>query len=81
MHVWQVQEAKAKLTQFMNEAKEAPQVISRRGQPEVVAMSIEKYKELIGNQNDIVSFFQKSPLNGLEIDVDRKPSLMRDVSL
>ena len=81
MHVWQLQEAKAKLTQLINEAKVEPQIISRRGVPETVVLSIEKYKELCGTKKDIVSFFRDSPLCGIELNLKRDSSPMRPVKI
>ena len=61
MHIWQLQEAKAKFTQLMNEAKLEPQIISRHGVRETVMISIEKFEELLKPHNDVVSFFQLPP--------------------
>lgn len=81
MHIWQLQEAKAKLTQFVNEAKNSPQIISRRGEPEIVAMSIEKYNELTGSKNSFVAFLKCSPLHGLDLKIVRDKSPSREVDL
>jgi len=81
MHVWQVQEAKAKLTQLLNEAKKKPQIISRRGIKETVVMSIEKYKELTGEKKDVVLFFKNSPLNGIDLKIKRDQSSIREIDL
>lgn len=81
MHIWQLQEAKAKFTQLMNEAKLEPQIISRHGVRETVMISIEKFEELLKPHNDAVSFFQKSPLYNAELDSTRDKSLSRDIQL
>ena len=81
MHVWQLQEAKAKLTQLVKDAKIEPQIISRHGINETVVISIEKYRELCGIKKNIVSFLKASPLNGIDIDFERDQSAMRDVDL
>jgi prevent-host-death family protein len=49
MYVWQLQEARAKLTQIINEAKLVPQIISRHGINEMVVIDIKKYEQLIGS--------------------------------
>lgn len=77
MHIWQFQKLKAKLTQFINEAKMAPQIILRRGEPETVAMSIEKYNELTGKNSDLHFFFTNPPLLGMDCDVERDRSPMQ----
>lgn len=81
MHTWQLQEAKAKLTELINQSKKTPQIISRRGVNEVVVMNIKKYRELTGDNENIVSFFQNSPLYGLELKLTRDKSPMRDEDL
>ncbi len=83
MHVWPVQEAKAKLTQFIHEAENSPQIISRRGEPKIVAMSIEQYNKLTKpkKHQSIVSFFRNSPLYGVDLDIERDKSPMRKIDL
>lgn len=81
MHIWQLQEAKAKLTQLIKEANVEPQIISRHGVNETVVISMEKYKELIGEKEDLVSFFRNSPLYGIDLELKRDPSTIRKVDL
>ena len=83
MHVWQLQEAKAKLTQLMNEAKQEPQIISRHGVNETVVMSMKQYEKLTSKGDDIVSFFKHSPLYGLNLEdeIKRDRSSHREIDL
>ncbi len=81
MHIWQLQEAKAKLTALVNESKQGPQIISRHGEYEAVVISMEKYRELTGQNENIVSFLRNSPLYGLALNIKRDKSSMRDVDL
>lgn len=82
MHVWQVQEAKAKLTQFINQAKDTPQIISRHGKCEIIAMSLRQYHDLISCKRDITSFFRASPLCEVTtFTTDRDTTLMREIDL
>ncbi len=81
MHVWQLQEAKAKLTELVNNCKTDPQIISRRGISEVVVISIDKYNELLQSKESIVSFFKNSPLNGVDLELARDKSQMREIEL
>lgn len=80
MSVWQLQEAKARLTECVNQAKLAPQIISRHGKPEVVVLSVEQYNNLIDSKQDIVSFFRSSPLYGIKIP-SRDKSQTRKINL
>lgn len=79
MHVWQLQEAKAKLTQLIKASKLEPQIISRHGINETIVLSMQKYEELIGQKEDVVAFFKRSPLNGIDLDLKRDPSFMREI--
>lgn len=79
MHVWQLQEAKAKLTQLLKEAKNEPQIISRHGVSEVVVINIEEYRRAFEKNGDLLSFFKQSPLYGVDLNMTRDKSPMRDI--
>ena len=81
MKTWQFQEAKAKLTQLINEAKLEPQIISRYGVEETIVLNIEKYKEMVSKNENITSFFRQSPLHNLELEISRDKSNMRQIDL
>lgn len=81
MSVWQLQEAKAKLTQLIKQAKNEPQIISRHGVNETVVISIEKYEQLIGKKENLVSFLKKSPLANTDLEIARDKSGTREVDL
>ena len=81
MHIWQLQEAKAKLTELVKKAQHEPQIISRHGVNEVVVISIEEYKRAFDKEEGLISFFKKSPLYGVELDLERDKSPMRDINL
>jgi prevent-host-death family protein len=42
---WSVAEAKARLSELMEQARERPQTIERRGEPLVVVLSVEQFAE------------------------------------
>lgn len=47
MSVWQVQDAKARFSEFLNAAlRRGPQVVSRRGIPTAVLVPIDEWKRL-----------------------------------
>lgn len=81
MQIWQLQEAKAKLTQLINEAQSEPQIISRHGKKESVVMSYKKYQDLIGKKENAFTFFRKSPLVGCDLNLERDKSEFRDIDL
>lgn len=80
--VWQLQEAKNKFSQLVNEAlAESPQVITRHGEEVVVILSKEEYDRLKKSQTGLVEFFRQSPLVGIDLDLERDQSYPRDVEL
>lgn len=79
MHVWQLQEAKAKLTQLIKEAKREPQIISRHGVNEMIVISIEQYEALVGKKETLASFLKNSPLYGVDWEPKRDSSGMRNI--
>jgi len=81
--VWQLQEAKNKLSEVVEEAlHHGPQVISRRGTEVAVVLSVEEYLTLKKSQTNLAQFFLESPLRGSNLDLkrDKRPA-GRDISL
>ena len=79
MQRWQLQEAKNKLSAVIDKAlTDGPQIVTRRGVETVVILSAEKYRELVKPQNNLVDFFRKSPLKGVDLDIDRSKDSGRD---
>jgi antitoxin Phd len=84
MHrVWQLQEAKNKLSEVVEEAlAHGPQVISKRGQETAIVLSYADYRKLLLSQQKLSDFFRESPLVGLDLDLERDASPNReDVAL
>jgi len=80
--IWQLQEAKNKFSQVVNEAlNKGPQVVTRRGKEIVVILSREDYGRLKKSQSGVVEFFQSSPLVGVELDLERDKTHPREVTL
>jgi len=80
--IWQLQEAKNKFSQVVNEALDkGPQVVTRRGKEIVVILSREDYGRLKKSQSGVVEFFQNSPLVGVELDLERDKTHPREVTL
>ena len=79
---WQLQEAKNKFSQVVNEALvKGPQVVTRRGEDVVVIISKEEYGRLKKSQSSLSEFFRQSPLVGVELDLERDRTYPRDVEL
>lgn len=82
MKVWQLQEAKAHLSQLVQAAThKGMQQISLRGVPAVVVLSVEEYERLTKPKQSFTSFMRHSPLVGAELKTERDKSLTRDIKL
>lgn len=81
--IWQLQEAKNKLSEVVDEAlTDGPQVITKRGVETAIVLSYADYRKLLLNQQKLSDFFRESPLADVELDLTRDPSLQReDISL
>ncbi len=78
---WQLQEAKNKFSEVVEDAlKHGPQVITRRGVETAVVLSIADYRKMLLGRKRLSQFFRESPLVGLDIDLTRDPSPQRDGS-
>lgn len=63
--VWQLQEAKNKFSEVVEEAiASGPQVITRRGVETVVVLSYDDYRSLLLKRKKLSVFFRESPLVG-----------------
>lgn len=82
MQSWQLQEAKAKFSELVRKATfEGPQEVTVRGQEQVVVISKKFYEELLHPKPSFWELMTKSPLKGIELDLERDRSLLRDVAL
>ncbi len=78
-HTWQLQEAKNKLSEVIDEAlSDGPQIITRRGVETAVVLSYDDYHKLLSEQQDLFTFFRESPLVGADLDLERDKSDIRD---
>jgi len=79
---WQLQDAKARLSEVIKSAKtEGPQEVTVRGQPSAVILSIEAYEMMKKQRPSFVSLMRSSPLVGEDIHIGRSPSLTRNIEL
>lgn len=78
MKTWQLQEAKARLSEVIKAAKEGPQNITVHGESTAVVLSSAEYERLKQPRGSFVEFMRRSPLLGLELDLRRKQTLTRE---
>ena len=82
MHTWQLQQAKAHLSELVKQASAGePQEITVRGEPTVVILSTQQYEQLIHPKPTLVNFLRQSPLCGNELEITRDTSPNRDIDL
>ena len=82
MQSWQLQQAKAHLSELVKSASNGkPQEITLRGKPAVIVLSTEQYLNLLKPQLSLVDFLRKSPLLGIELNIERDSSLPREIDL
>jgi antitoxin Phd len=81
--VWQLQEAKNKLSEVVDEAlKHGPQVITRRGIETVIVLSYAEYRQMALTQKKLSDFFRDSPLADIDLDLTRDTGGLRaDIAL
>lgn len=83
MHSWQIQEAKARLSEVVKLAEsEGPQDITLHGRSVAVVLSRKAFERLSGSEHSFLEFMRKSPLYGLdELEFERDHSTTREVAL
>ena len=81
--VWQLQEAKNKFSEVVDEAiKHGPQVITKRGVETVIVLAYPEYRKMVLNQKKLSDFFRESPLVEADLDLTRDKSRLRaDIAL
>ena len=81
--IWQLQEAKSKFSNLINQAlQKGPQIITRHGKEVAVIMSIAEYQKITKPPKPLIDLLLESPLvdSGIEIVRD-KNDYGRDLSL
>jgi len=73
MAIWQVQEAKTRLSELIKEAhSRGPQIITRHGAERAVILSIEEYRSLTACKPDLKSYLLGGPkVDSFEVERDR----------
>ncbi len=81
MAVWQVQEAKTRLSEVIEEANsKGPQIITRHGSERAVILSIAEYRALTAHKPDLRAYLLGGPkVDSFEVPRDRDTG--REISL
>jgi len=81
MAVWQVQEAKTRFSQVIEEANsKGPQVITKHGSDKAVVLSMADYRALTGHKPDFKEYLLGGPRVD-SFDVERDRDMGREVDL
>lgn len=79
---WKLQDAKNHFSELVNYAlTEGPQEVTKHGENAVVIISYDLYRSLRQPKENLVDFFQRSPLKGMKLDLERKKDLPREIDL
>ncbi len=82
---WQMQTAKARFSELFERARrEGPQRVTRRGRDAVVVVSEEQYERLCAKGRGklgLASLLAASPLQGMDLDLERPSDYGRTVKL
>ncbi|TCT06344.1 type II toxin-antitoxin system Phd/YefM family antitoxin [Paralcaligenes ureilyticus] len=79
---WQIQEAKARMSELIKRAQERPQDITSHGKSVAVVMSRAAFDRLSQRDGSLVDLMRRSPFYGADdLDLERDKSLTREISL
>jgi prevent-host-death family protein len=79
---WQLQEAKARLSELVKSAAKEPQIITVHGEEKAVVCSMEEYRKYTQPKGSFFEFMQNSPLADVELELpERLPEEMREIDL
>lgn len=82
MQTWQMQRAKAQMSELVKSAQTQPQHITIHGKSVAVVVSRETFDRLSQTQDTLVDFMRRSPWHDTdEIEFDRDRSTTRKVVL
>jgi prevent-host-death family protein len=80
--LWTVAEAKAKLSEVIEQAKKhGPQVITRNGRRAAVVVDAEEWERRNKRSGNLAEFFAASPLRGSRLKSPRSKDRLRSTSL
>jgi prevent-host-death family protein len=80
--LWTVAQAKAKLSEVIEQAKRhGPQTITRNGRRAVVVVDAEEWERRNKRQGNLAEFFASSPLRGSKVKIGRSKGRLRPTGL
>lgn len=82
MDTWQLQDAKNRFSEVVERAQnQGPQFVTKRGVEAVVILSHDDFRKLVKPKKRLSDLLGKSPLVGVELDLERRKDPPRDLEL
>jgi prevent-host-death family protein len=78
---WSVAEAKARFSEVLDQARGAPQTITRNGRRTAVIVSVEEWERRKSRTGTLADFLAASPLRGSGLRANRTKDRPRDIDL
>jgi prevent-host-death family protein len=79
---WQLQEAKARFSELVSEVEHGDyQIITKNGHEVAVIISKEDFENLQKPKNTLLAFFSEAPYPEVDLDLERKDDLGREIDL
>lgn len=80
--VWQLQEAKARFSELVNEVeRDGYHTITKNGHPVAVIISKKDFEKLNTPKNSLLDFFRDAPLPDFDLDIQRSKDQGRSIDL
>jgi prevent-host-death family protein len=80
--VWQLQEAKARFSELINEVeRDGYHTITKNGRPVAMIISKNEFEKMSTPGNSLLEFFREAPLSEFDLDIERDKDLGRDIDL
>ena len=79
---WSVADAKARLSQLLDQAiNDGPQAITKRGREVAIVVSVEEWHRKSSRTGSLAGFLAASPLRDSGLDIERVDAPARDVTV
>lgn len=79
---WQIQEAKAKFSEVIEEAcSHGYQTITKKGEPVAIILSKKDFDKLLQSKTSLIDFFKSAPCQEVDLDIQRSTDLAREIDL
>jgi prevent-host-death family protein len=67
-HAWQLQDAKNRFSEVVEEAlHDGPQTVTRRGEPVVVVVAIDTWRRMVEPRPSLKDYLRAAPIEGLDL--------------